>query len=253
MVLERGQDGWNIRSSFGLQKAQQNQIRAYLRVPEVEGWVSGAVSVGRNRWRSTPVELAGLGNDMLYLIPVRERPVSLLVGSGALERQDQNLWRVQAAGIADWIDIRGQSQGIEAEAAVMREELCAVDQLVQSLIHSEDLDQVSLFLMRKLVALFDPQCAELSYRFDGQWHWISYECTHQADLQVETQGEPARQPVQGAGQLLLLRSGGQEYGYLRAEPRPGRLWTNSRALSLEIFANLMACVLRDHPTGLALQ
>lgn len=94
--LHRDPEGWNFTHAYGLTKARQPAVTAFILDPKTATWLGGAFSSGRARDRQTGSRAPQIGVQRVYVFPNIITHSALLVGSDGLDRYGESLFRILA-------------------------------------------------------------------------------------------------------------------------------------------------------------
>lgn len=98
-LVEREAGKWRVATHYKLSKKLRAAIVKFLSSPEVDSWLSGALSGGQSRSVSLS-ESNRLDAERLYAFPLRGVPQAVLVGAGQLDTIAQRIWRLTIPGMS---------------------------------------------------------------------------------------------------------------------------------------------------------
>ncbi|MBI3151767.1 MAG: GAF domain-containing protein [Chloroflexi bacterium] len=96
VLAERIGGMWQLRSSYRLNKAAQNELIGIMATPMVDAWLCGALSGGYSRFTSTPAG-GKLNTARVYVFPVSGTSQCVIVGADEQTPTAQRIWKLTAS------------------------------------------------------------------------------------------------------------------------------------------------------------
>ena len=97
-LVEREAGKWRVVADYHLAKKTHLLLVKFLSKPEVDSWLSGALSGGQSRSVSLPAS-SNLEADRLFAFPLPSGSRVVLAGAGQLTSEAQRLWRLVVSGM----------------------------------------------------------------------------------------------------------------------------------------------------------
>ncbi|MFN2151910.1 MAG: GAF domain-containing protein [Anaerolineales bacterium] len=98
--VERVSTDWNFYYEYGLNKTRLEVLRDFVNTPQLCTRIVGGLATGRTRYYQTGSNAEVLGCDYIYLFPVPDTQLVLIVGADQLEKEMRGFFRVLAqAGV----------------------------------------------------------------------------------------------------------------------------------------------------------
>lgn len=98
--IERAKSDWNLYYDCGLGKTRLEALKEFISTPKVSTRIVGGLTTGRTRYHHTGDDAAVLGCACIYLFPVPDSQLVLVVGADQLNKELRGFFRVLAqAGI----------------------------------------------------------------------------------------------------------------------------------------------------------
>ncbi len=156
-VLEMSGNVWKLKTSSGLVRAHQAELKSFLQLPDMNAWLCGAVSVGRYRWRTIPAGKTSLPGKRMYLYPSQDCPAAILTGADELHGAEAAVWRVLAGSLKAKLASASEIQPPAASAGRSSARQLQLIQQIQTCLIKRTSTAVKVEEAARLIAGYYPE------------------------------------------------------------------------------------------------
>lgn len=97
-LVEREAGKWRVVTHYRLGKKFQTALVIFLETPEVNSWLSGAVSGGQSRNVSLP-KANNMNAERLYAFPLKDESRAVVVGAAQFDTRAGRIWKLAVSGM----------------------------------------------------------------------------------------------------------------------------------------------------------